>query len=75
MNGTKENRQLQFVLKIDKQLNVIYFRNESDSSPIKAPTSAELKASRQFRSKSFTRINVNNSNGLIAIAFSHEITI
>ena len=76
MNETKENRQLKFVLKIDKKdLNVVYFRNESNSSPIKAPTSAELKGCRQFQSKSFAQIKVNKSNGILACACEDDIQI
>ena len=62
MKGTNEYRQLKFVLKIDKELNAIYFRNESDSSLIKEAILADLKKSRQFQSKSFTQINVNKSH-------------
>ena len=58
--------KLNFVLKIDRELNVINFRNKSGSSKLKGPTSAELKATRQFQAKSFGQINANTSFGLLA---------
>ena len=66
-----ENRQLKFVLKIDKLLNVKEFRNESGSSIIKEITLQQF----QSKSKSFVRSNLNKSNSLIACADEEKIQI
>jgi WD40 repeat protein len=71
---TKIYAKLNFVLKIDKQLNVLQYRNEFDSNDI-GPTSADLKSTRQFRAESFAQINTNSSNRLLACAIDHDIQI
>ena len=62
----EEYRQLNFVLKIDKELNVIYFRNLLNSPLLKEPTSAYLKKTRLFQFKAFAQINRNTSIGIVA---------
>ena len=42
---TKIYVKLNFVLKIDEQLNVLHYRNEFDSNDT-GPTSADLKSTR-----------------------------
>ena len=66
--------KLNFVLKIDKQLNVLHYRNEFDSND-SGPTSADLKSTRQFRAESFAQINTNTSKRLLACAVGHECQI
>ena len=67
MSMTNEYRQLKFVLKIDKKLNVIDFRsNETNNCLIQKPTSADLKATRSFRSKLPDDCKLNELNGLVA---------
>ena len=55
------------MLKIDKQLNNMYICTKLTSTLIKEAILADLKATRQFKSKSFAQISVNKSNGLIAL--------
>ena len=76
MNERNENYcQLNFVLRIDKELNVIYFRNHLNSSLLKEPTSAYLKETRLFQFKAFAQLNRNTSNGIVACTDIRDIRI
>jgi len=66
--------KLNFVLKIDKKLNVLHYRNEFDTNDT-GPTSADLKSTRQFRAESFAPINTSTSNRLLACAVGPDAQI